>query len=215
MRFACLFVLLGGCLYWDQGHGGVCNKTAIDDLPALSLVNPDTLQCQAFSGSTCDPKCGLCPAGATADLAPAIPSWGNCGACQGLDEAHCVADASCRPARDWNQYYTSATTDYVGCFPNDNVVDTSRTPCAGRTAQSCTQSTLCTALYEHLPNNCATCPSEQFKECIPKDQAAGTCTGAISCNMAKPTCPTNTTAGIKNGCWTGSCIPDQFCPLPG
>src|SRR5437868_4218871 len=98
MRFACLLVILGGCLYWDQGHGGVCNKAETDSIPALSLMNPDTLQCQTFSGGICDPKCGLCPAG---DIA--IPTWGACAAvCNGLDETQCLAQPSCRPARDWS-----------------------------------------------------------------------------------------------------------------
>jgi hypothetical protein len=206
MRFAYVLAFLSGCLYWEQGHGGVCNKAETDGAPALSLMNPDTLQCQTFGiGGVCDPTCGPCPAGDGIDM----PTWGACAAvCNGLDEPHCLAQPSCRPARDWSQYYTSAASDYIGCFPDDMFVDTSRTPCAGRNAQACTQSTLCTALYVQTP-------SDQFKECIPKDQAAGSCTGAITCKSVKPTCPTSTIAGVKDGCWTGACIPAQFCPGAG
>ncbi len=212
MRFASFVVggflaILGGCLYWDQGKT-VCNKETPGNVPALALVNPDTLQCQTFSsGIPCDPACGLCPAGATADIAPAIPTWGACGsACAGLDQTHCAATSGCRVAHDWAEYYSSAASDFLGCFPDDMVVDTSRTPCAGRAAQSCTQSAQCAALYQTQAG------SEQFKECIPKDQVAGSCSGSVICALAKPACPTGTTPGIKDGCWTDACIPTQFCP---
>jgi hypothetical protein len=47
--------------------------------------------------------------------------------------------------------------------------------------------------------------------CVPTGHDPGQCSGAISCNSAPPVCPTNTTAGIANGCWTGYCIPNADC----
>jgi hypothetical protein len=42
----------------------------------------------------------------------------------------------------------------------------------------------------------------------------GDCTGAILCNAAPPACPTGTTPGIANGCYTGYCIPNIYCGSP-
>ena len=47
--------------------------------------------------------------------------------------------------------------------------------------------------------------------CVPTDTDPGSCSGAVTCNQAAPQCPVNTTAGIKNGCYTGFCIPNAQC----
>lgn len=47
--------------------------------------------------------------------------------------------------------------------------------------------------------------------CVPTDQDVGSCTGSVTCNMAAPSCPPDTTPGIANGCYTGFCIPTSSC----
>ena len=60
--------------------------------------------------------------------------------------------------------------------------------------------------------NCTTCADKMFKECIPEGQQAGACGGQSTCSQTQ-VCPMGTTPGVLDGCVTGSCIPDQFCPI--
>ncbi len=46
--------------------------------------------------------------------------------------------------------------------------------------------------------------------CTP-NQDPGACTGVVLCDSLPPSCPAGTTAGIRDGCWTGFCIPDWAC----
>jgi hypothetical protein len=39
----------------------------------------------------------------------------------------------------------------------------------------------------------------------------GQCSGQVTCNLAPPQCPTGTTPGIEDGCYTGYCIPLVDC----
>ena len=83
--------------------------------------------------------------------------------------------------------------------------------CAGLDAWSCSTHNDCTALYEQVGAECAECaPRDTFKACIPEKQAAGSCVGTTTCDRAQPAFPVGTTAGIANGCYTGSCIPNHF-----
>ncbi len=48
--------------------------------------------------------------------------------------------------------------------------------------------------------------------CVPTtSHDPGACTGPVSCFTNAPACPSGTTAGIRNGCWTGYCIPNAAC----
>ena len=197
-RFLILVLLGGGCIL----HTGSADDQCSDLEPApVQLVDPVTLFCQSFStGPRC--PCGVaCPAIA----AVPIPSWGACdSACSALDETACAASTDCRVALDWAKHFTTGN-DFLGCFP----LDTNRTTlsCGSLDAQACSTSAGCSALYEVANGD------TRFKECIPEGQQPGSCTEAASCDRAAPTCPTNTMPGVANGCYTGACIPDQFCPV--
>jgi hypothetical protein len=39
----------------------------------------------------------------------------------------------------------------------------------------------------------------------------GTCSGTVVCQRVSPSCPSGTTPGILNGCYSGYCIPDSEC----
>ena len=39
----------------------------------------------------------------------------------------------------------------------------------------------------------------------------GSCTGQVACDALPPSCPSGTTPGRANGCWTGYCIPNYAC----
>jgi hypothetical protein len=39
----------------------------------------------------------------------------------------------------------------------------------------------------------------------------GSCAGAITCNLAKPTCPVGSSPLIYNGCYTGGCLATDQC----
>ena len=47
--------------------------------------------------------------------------------------------------------------------------------------------------------------------CVPDTMDPGACTGTVACDALPPSCPSGTTAGIRNGCWTGYCIPNSAC----
>lgn len=46
--------------------------------------------------------------------------------------------------------------------------------------------------------------------CAP-NQDPGACTGDVVCDSLPPACPAETTPGIRDGCWTGYCIPLWAC----
>jgi hypothetical protein len=208
MRFLILSTLLAGCsLYPGSGHSDdVCiqNETGV---AADQLVNPVNLQCENFSFTSCDPTCGPCP-----ELAqPAPPSWGACQSeCTGLDETTCEATATCRVARNYDIYYNGGTNSFMGCFQVDQQTPTTAA-CRDLDAQTCSDHPECAGLYQVPLCNSIGCDIPAYQACIPEHQARGSCTGPVLCDLAIE-CPTGTTPGIANGCYTGSCIPDSFCP---
>ncbi len=145
------------------------------------------------------------------NLVEFIPTWGACNsACTGLDEATCEATADCRVARDYDIYYRNGTAAYLGCFEIDSEATTSA-QCDTLAAEDCSAHDECAGLYTVELSGCVGCNTPSYKACIPEGQLAGTCTGAVLCNIAPPACPTGTTAGRANGCFTGSCIPNDDC----
>lgn len=189
------------------------------EVPAYTqhLVNPTTLACEAFTQSGCDDQCGPCPGSAIY-----IPPWGECTSpCVGLSESACMADDRCRVARSFSEYYRSTTVDdFMGCYPLNTGAPPDVQRCEGLDAEQCAWQADCTALYDGAPGACAgiapeACAGAQFRECITEARTEpGLCTPA-SCRQVPPACPTGTTAGVENGCYTGACIPNSFCAVAG
>ena len=213
-------VLSSGCTLWFTGDGDdtidpcpLYEATGTPSDPAIAEVqyrNPSTLTCESF-GYPCNDQCGPCPG--AADLAQ--PSWGMCGSsCEGLSESACGADASCRVVKDAACSFGAqlCLTDYLGCFPVDQVVDDT-VDCFAADAQQCSRSPRCTAYHSTEP--CSSMDPDQcsrpFEVCAPAGSPPGSCTGAVACDELPPACPTTSTPGIADGCYTGACIPRDLC----
>jgi hypothetical protein len=212
---AMFLVLTSGCvLVFDDDDGGddVCLAGAEPaSLPAPQR-NPDTLSCQSFGGG-CAPGCGPCPAVALV----AQPSWGFCGStCDSLSETDCATNTGCRVVKDAACAVSgTCATDFVGCFPTDQLTDPAIDCFAARDGFSCSQSAACTA-YHRAPGTALEPEVERtFAMCAPEGQTVGTCYGRVVCLRAPPACPAQTVPGVADGCYTGGCIPLDVCePSP-
>jgi hypothetical protein len=214
LRFALagsLVALFGGCSLYFDNHTPApdAQECAEPAIPALVLVNPQDLVCQTFSsGGGCG--CGV-PCAPTTGVD--IPTWGNCySSCDQLGESDCLATDGCHVTRDWVSYWGNLPS-FLGCYANDTSGPTTQAePCAARGAEDCAADSSCTGLYQTLLTDCAGCGSDYaFQQCIPVAQIAGSCSGQVACEL-EPSCPSGTTPGISGNCYTGSCIPDAFCP---
>lgn len=216
-----LIAVLSGCnLFFDDGgkRPEKCDlatsaREATSEIAPQALRDPDHLTCEAFGGSGCDPECGPCPPEA-ADLAP-IPTWGQCGSfCEALTESDCQANSECRVVKDARcAIAEDCITDFVGCFPIDSAPDPAVDCFAARDGWTCSRSAGCTALHER-----AACPGPHhpacdrpFAVCVPEGRSPGRCTEPVTCDKAAPSCPSGSTPGVENGCYTGACIPLSFC----
>lgn len=211
---------LPGCLlYFDDGGKSSCNL--LDEEPAIAAAqrNPELLTCESFGGGTCDPKCGPCPAAEGAALAP-LPSWGFCGSsCEALGEAECGARDDCRVVKDARcAIGLDCTTDFLGCFPTDQLVDPSVECTAAPDGETCSRNPACTAYHRVDPCPLdGPCPRE-FALCMPEGTSPGQCFAEALCDRVPPPCPSGTTPSIANGCYTNACIPLDLCeaapPMP-
>jgi len=220
--FVCVVLLLAsGCLITEHGRGGgdddcLAPAGATDtggggaaSLPAPQR-NPNTLTCESFGGG-CDPSCGPCEG----VFAPEV-TWGFCGSsCESLDETACAADDTCRVVKDARCAIDgTCLTDFVGCFPTDQFVNPN-IECTGADAQSCSENPACTAY--HRTDTCGSLPPDQcsrdFALCMPEGASPGRCFEPALCDIPTPVCPTGTTPGVADGCYTGACIPDDLCEM--
>ncbi len=222
MRFASIVAvvtLVPACNLWFNGGGDDADDDPCDRLiqePGFQhrLVNPETLACQTFTQPSCDGECGPCPGGAIY-----IPPWGECSSpCIGLDETTCMAESQCRVARSHSGYYLQSGDDFMGCYPLNTGASPEVERCEGLDAEQCAWQSDCTALYDGAPGQCnaltpEACIGAQFRQCITESRTdPGECVPA-ACRQATPSCPTNTTPGVANGCYTGACIPTEFCEV--
>jgi len=219
--FALVAILLSGCsLYPFDGENDVCEQDLAASQPAPERkVNPSTLTCEEFSyGPECNADCGPCPLSGAGGGAQWIPPWGRCESeCSTMSESECLDASQCRVTREHDAYYVNAPS-FEGCYEKTyNVTgDAVELPCEMRDAEQCAMGSQCTGLYDMndgaLPLHA---PRGEFRGCIDEAQVAGTCHGQVACRAEPPTCPANTTPGVANGCWTGSCIPNSVCATTG
>ena len=231
LRLIAVVSLLPGCeLFFDDGgrrpdHCDVLAGQETDGAPQIApapLRDPEQLTCESFGGG-CDPACGPCPAGsddappprdlpAVAARAP-LPPWGVCGSpCETLDEAACAASSECRVVRDARCAVAgSCATEFVGCFPLDNVRNPNLDCFAARDGWTCSQSAACSALHD--VSACSTSGEcfRPFALCVPEGKSPGRCFEQAACDAAPPGCPPNARPGVANGCYTGACIPVEHC----
>ena len=104
----------------------------------------------------------------------------------------------------------------MGCFPTDQFVDPTVVCTAATDGESCSRNNKCSALHRNEP-----CPLaldavcvRPFALCVNEGADPGNCDPA-ACDAIPPSCPSQTTPGVANGCFTGVCIPNDLCPGPG
>jgi hypothetical protein len=96
--------------------------------------------------------------------------------------------------------------------------------CAGLDAQSCSTHDDCIAIHANAcagDSNSDPLPPDGlvetclgvFSECAGESNSAdpGTCYGEVLCDGPVPECPPDTLPGVKDGCYTGFCIPVAQC----
>jgi hypothetical protein len=208
--FVVIAVATGGCSLWfnDGDDDPPCLDTrgGADELgaPLPELLNPETLECQSFGGG-CDPACGPC----AGDAEP-VPTWAYCGTCNGLDETTCLDATGCRAVYDYNCFTGEGACPslqpYTGCYGTDQTGPIQGS-CVGLDAYACSQHDDCIALHTPQCSGDGTQCWQQFVEC--RDES--TCWGVVTCDAAAPSCPPNSTPEIRNGCYTGDCIPLDEC----
>lgn len=235
-RLVCVLLVLGGCLYDEKPP--VCNYGIAKEPPAQEFRDPQTGVCQPFGGGGCGNGCGPCAQGA----AIAVPDWGACaGKCDALAEQACLAEPGCHAAYQHHTNNPSDTTPptFWGCWEVAASGPIEGGGCAGLDAQTCSRHDDCIEIYSTVNEpppgtgfeSCAAEPAQTCSnltcatgtECVEHPGAtpgaecvdpakAGACTGSVVCNLGPPACPTGTTAGIANGCYSGYCIPNNECP---
>lgn len=219
LAFLCLAaVAMPACLLFFDDHGKSCDVVPLEGAPLdpAPLRNPHTLTCESF-GPTCNPDCGPCPeATARVRPTPPIPSWGQCGStCDALSEGQCMVNPSCRVVNDAACAVSElCPTDFLGCFPTDSFIDKTVVCEQARDGETCSRNPECVAF--HRNNVCVTGPCERpFAFCMTRGRSPGQCNLPVACDARPPSCPTGTTPGVVDACWSGVCIPDDLCgPMP-
>jgi len=197
LRGFLLVCLVGGCLYTNNRK---CEQVGYPPDDELYLLDPESLFCETFLIPGCDEDCGVC------EPPPEdLPSWAVCESrCFGYNEEMCLGASGCRVARYRAGYYSQLEQDplpsFQGCYPLDTNPGAA-TDCHDLSAQDCSRYDYCTYLVEF----------ESMGECIRENQIAGRCSDQVTCTTPPPSCPPDTTPGIADGCYTGSCIPTSYC----
>lgn len=201
VRILCLVSLLGGCgLYFGGGGGGgVCNQPVADKEPALEYRDPDTGQCEPFSGGG-GGGCGPCAPCAGNGQGIAVPNWAQCtGTCIGAPEAECYTLAGCQAefldTAFWGCYPVEPTSGAIPPPPND---------CTTTSAELCAENDTCIAVYtENAQTHATTFASCRAKMTPPPPPACSTLTVEADC-VARADCdPIYTGSDCtcdRNGC---------------
>jgi hypothetical protein len=160
--------------------------------PAAFCLNNSECGADAYcDSSVCYQKpCPSCPnCGTCADTCYGIcvPNLAKC------EDVDCMSGTHCE-----EQCYSTDTKMY--CEP----VCVEDTSCAN---VDCFPGTTCAEVCGDDGNDNWTCHAT----CVP-DHNPGECTGSVWCLLPDPpACPTGTTPGIRDGCYTGYCIPNAQC----
>lgn len=233
LAFAAALLLSAGsgCLFYSDddddclygGAGGAEGEGAAQYDPGQR--NPDTGVCEYFGGGGggggCNDPCNPCPDVPTDEDRAPTPTWGYCESqCTGLDETNCMAASGCRAI------YTSNCIDqecadqpvYVDCWSTDMQGPIQGGGCAGLDAYTCSMHDDCSAVHYPACDQAdaeapAPCGAAGFGYCADEGDPVdpGNCYEPVTCDQAPPDCPEGTTPGIRNGCYTGYCIPLAEC----
>jgi hypothetical protein len=226
LAVALLVSVASGCAFYgddddDCPYGGTGTEPGGAAAYDPGQRNPETGQCEYFGVPypDCTDPCQPCPGTGQADQA-AAPSWGYCESqCTGLDEASCKDASGCRAIYTSNCIDQDCIDDplYVDCWSTDMQGPIQGGGCEGLDSYTCSMHDDCSAV--HYPGctgdaqDPATCPAGPFGYCTNEGDVTdpGNCYDPVTCDAAAPDCPEGTTPGIKDGCYTGFCIPLDQC----
>lgn len=197
--------LLGGCtLYFTHGDDSGGDDTCLEPpefAPALPRIDPFTGECVTENP---------CPCGAACE-APDRVLGGACdSSCSSLDETTCETTPGCH-AEFGSEGDVAGI--FLSCWAITPLPETTGNSCEGLDALSCAAANDCISNMQ-LDSSTG---GFQFDFCsqepvfLPPGSDPGSCSGPVACDSAGPKCPDGTTAGIKDGCYTGFCIPNNEC----
>jgi hypothetical protein len=227
----------GPCPVYTPDQGTGAEATVADMGLCQSLCTGlGEAQCEATPGCYAafydDPAAdGKRDYGGCWQIAPSGPARGSC---SGLDAYECSRHDNCTmtyarsdtgPSKfiacENETYYPGcAGTDCAlgyhceeQCYPDDGAMDAiycqaACVPDGNKCAAiDCAPGYACVESCEYEEGGTLLCDAQ----CVPSSMDPGTCTGITLCDAIGPSCPAGTTPGIRNGCWSGYCIPSWAC----
>jgi hypothetical protein len=211
--FAALSASTAGCVFFTDDNDHIKEPPCLDGVRAptdsIRLRNPDNGQCVDTGYTYCDSECGPCPEPGLGQGAAA--NWGKCESeCTGLAEGVCLGTDGCFAA-----YVEDPAADgppeFEGCW-QVSPYGYSSGSCEGMSASACAERDDCSLYYVDIVQD-GTYLS--FNRCETESGGVthdpGSCTGQVACDANPPACPSGTTPGIRNSCWSGYCIPNTAC----
>jgi hypothetical protein len=231
----------GTCITIDTGYDcNSCNCPELDTPPPGPRPDYGLCysSCTDLDEGTCQATPGCYASYDQPDGGPNSATYSGCwqtpisgpiqGSCQNLDAFSCSQHDDCAIVYDavYHSFQqcidepakTDPSCEATDCGPGyhcDLQCDSAGGPMQCKTACVADDSGCdCSAGYECV-KTCETAGDGSLwcgDECVPSGGGdPGTCTGNVTCESPYPVCPSGTTPGIANGCWTGYCIPNADC----
>jgi len=237
LAFAGLFLVstASGCIFYSDDDDECLYGTGAGDQAGEGAAaydpgqrNPETGVCEFFGGGGgggCTDPCNPCPDVPTDEDRAPIPTWGYCESqCTGLDQATCSATSGCRAIYTSNCIVDDCVDEplFVDCWSTDMQGPIQGGGCEGLDSLTCSMHDDCSAVHvpsctEPAGDAPGVCIAGGFGYCSDEDNPGdpGDCYLPVTCDQAPPDCPPDTTTpGIKDGCYTGYCIPLEQCEQP-
>jgi hypothetical protein len=122
----------------------------------------------------------------------------------------CATDSDCGPGYHCDTQRSSCepNTTPTGC-DYDNQCATGQYCAADHTCQA---TCICQNDDQAVAQGYGWC-DETRQTCLPGQDPAGSCGGAITCTTAMPSCPAGQIAVSIDGCWTGACRDAAACDV--
>jgi hypothetical protein len=130
------------------------------------------------------------------------------GSCEGLEAQGCSRHDDCVAVHAEGR--GDRPGEFVACADELPAAVSCSSHADCQPGQHCNAEELCLP-----PPDCAPgepCPQVCSGYCVDNDGSAGDCYAEVSCDRVAPACPEGTLAGVRDGCWTGYCVPQSHCP---
>lgn len=211
----------------DERCDVVCAVGGNDQLvgDCRTVCTPNQLSCanvDCAPGYTCEDNCRMCGPNedCTTDCAPrCVPTQQTCDTTVCMQGSHCELQCWADPSTGGSNGGSAGGTGTAPGTGMDLPLDGCAPVCVPDQNPTCA-STTC-PVGSHCEERCfpcdpipggPACPSTCDVQCVPNGPLdPGACTGEVACDAIAPACPAGTVAGIRNGCWTGYCIPVAEC----